>query len=84
MISLKVLSKFSKFLFRVFIELENSDSLKSLMTLVHGDAKIDNFLFKKVKEKLEETYTAMIIDWQGEILTSFEEESISICFRMWF
>ena len=35
------------------------------MTLVHGDAKLDNFLFKKVKENLEETYTAMIIDWQG-------------------
>lgn len=35
------------------------------MTLVHGDAKVDNFLFKKVKEKLEETYTTMLIDWQG-------------------
>ena len=35
------------------------------MTLVHGDAKLDNFLFRKVKENLEETYTAMMIDWQG-------------------
>ena len=47
------------------MDLENSASLKSLMTLVHGDAKLDNFLFRKVKERLEETYTAMIIDWQG-------------------
>ena len=61
----KVLAKFSKFLFRVFLDLENSESLKNLRTLVHGDAKLDNFLFKKVKEKLEETYTAMLIDWQG-------------------
>ena len=61
----QVLSKFSKFLFPVFIDLENSDALKQMMTLVHGDAKLDNFLFKKVKENLEETYTAMIIDWQG-------------------
>jgi len=61
----KVLSKFSKFLFKVFIDLENNSSLGNLMTLVHGDAKVDNFLFKKVKEKLEETYTTMLIDWQG-------------------
>ena len=35
------------------------------MTLVHGDAKLDNFMFRKVKEKLEESYTATMIDWQG-------------------
>ena len=35
------------------------------MTLVHGDAKLDNFLFRKLKEKLEETYSSMLIDWQG-------------------
>ena len=34
------------------------------MTLVHGDAKIDNFLFKKVGQSAEDKYTAMIIDWQ--------------------
>lgn len=59
------MSKFSKFLFPVFIGLENNESLKNLMTLVHGDAKLDNFLFRKLKEKLEETYTSMLIDWQG-------------------
>ena len=54
------------------------------MTLVHGDAKIDNFLFKKVKEKLEETYTAMIIDWQGEVQTRFEDESIETLCKTFF
>ena len=37
------------------------------MTLVHGDAKIDNFLFKKVGQSAEDKYTAMIIDWQVPI-----------------
>ena len=59
------MSKFTKFLFPVFIGLENNESLKNLMTLVHGDAKLDNFLFRKVKEQLDETYSSMLIDWQG-------------------
>ena len=57
--------KFSKFLFPVFHGMEKNQSLKHLMTFVHGDAKLDNFLFRKVKETLEETYTSMLIDWQG-------------------
>ena len=57
--------KFSKFLFPVFHGMEKKQSLKHLMTFVHGDAKLDNFLFRKVKETLEETYTSMLIDWQG-------------------
>ena len=40
------------------------------MTLVHGDAKIDNFLFKKVGQSAEDKYTAMIIDWQVTTLTN--------------
>ena len=63
-LSWQVLAKFSKFLFRVLVALEGGD-IQKLATLVHGDAKLDNFLFKKVKENLEETYTAMLIDWQG-------------------
>ena len=48
----------------MFLTLEGGD-IQNLATLVHGDAKVDNFLFRKVKENLEETYTAMLIDWQG-------------------
>jgi len=59
-----VLAKFHKFLFRVYKDLQNNKDLKNLMTLVHGDAKLDNFLFKK-KIMTEDTYTSMIIDWQG-------------------
>ena len=63
----QVLAKFHKFLFKVFIDLENKSSLKCLMTLVHGDAKVDNFMFKKckVEEEEEEAFTSMLIDWQG-------------------
>ena len=52
---------------KVFLDLENSQSLKSLMTLVHGDAKVDNFMFKRgnSKEEEEEVFTSMLIDWQG-------------------
>ena len=59
------MAKFHKFLFKVFIDLENNNSLKSLNTLVHGDAKLDNFMFKKSKEGKEDTFTSMLIDWQG-------------------
>ena len=38
--------------------------IQNLMTLVHGDAKLDNFLFKRQGQSAEDKYTAMIIDWQ--------------------
>ena len=49
------------------------------MTLVHGDAKIDNFLFKKVGQSAEDKYTAMIIDWQVPTLTSTDFLGILNC-----
>ena len=60
----KILGKFSKFLFPVFASLASSPALASLVTLVHGDAKLDNFLFRKEATQLEERYQAMLIDWQ--------------------
>jgi len=60
-----VLAKFSKFLFRVYKDLENKKELKQLMTLVHGDAKLDNFMFRKVHGTDIDTFKAMLIDWQG-------------------
>ncbi len=33
--------------------------------LIHGDSKIDNFMFKKAPGALDDHYIALIIDWQG-------------------
>ena len=33
--------------------------------MVHGDSKIDNFLFRKVAYSEEDTYSSVIVDWQG-------------------
>jgi len=62
---LMVLAKFHKFLFRVYKDLQKKESLAKLKTLVHGDAKIDNFLLKKLGYGDTDTFTAMMIDWQG-------------------
>ena len=60
----QVLAKFSRFLFKVYKDLQKKESLSRLKTLVHGDAKIDNFMLKKVYGT-EDVFTAMLIDWQG-------------------
>jgi len=62
---IQVLSKFYKFLYKVYADLQENDKLMRLKTLVHGDAKLDNFLFRKEGYGDEEKYSAMIIDWQG-------------------
>merc|ERR1719400_316043 len=55
---------FQKFLYRVYKDLQKKESLSRLKTLVHGDAKIDNFMLKKVYGETD-VFSAMIIDWQG-------------------
>jgi len=62
---LMVLAKFHKFLFRVYNDLVEKESHAKLKTLVHGDAKIDNFLLKKLGFGDSDKFTAMLIDWQG-------------------
>ena len=59
----QVLAKFHRFLFRVYKDLQKKDTLAKLKTLVHGDAKIDNFMLKKVYGE-NDVFTAMLIDWQ--------------------
>ena len=58
------MAKFNKFLYRVYKDLQKKETLSRLKTLVHGDAKIDNFMLKKVYGETD-VFSAMIIDWQG-------------------
>ena len=60
----QVLAKFHRFLYRVYKDLQKKDTLSKLKTLVHGDAKIDNFMLKKVYGE-NDVFTAMLIDWQA-------------------
>ena len=62
--NVQVLAKFHRFLFPVYKELQKKESLSKLKTLVHGDAKIDNFMLKKVYGETD-VFSAMLIDWQG-------------------
>ena len=32
--------------------------------MIHGDSKMDNFLFKKEAFAVEDSYEAVLIDWQ--------------------
>ena len=42
------LKKFHKFLLGIFHNLQRDKDMWCLMGMVHGDSKIDNFMFKKV------------------------------------
>jgi len=59
------LKKFSRFLLPIFHDLQRDKDLWNLKIMVHGDSKIDNFMFKKNVWSVEEEYLALIIDWQG-------------------
>lgn len=59
------LKKFHKFILGVFHDIQKDKELQKLKILVHGDSKIDNFMFKKNPWSVEEEYVALIIDWQG-------------------
>jgi len=59
------LKKFHKFLLGIFHNLQKDKDMWCLMGMVHGDSKIDNFMFKKNPWSPVEEYKALIIDWQG-------------------
>ena len=59
------LKKFSRFLLGIFHDLQRDKDLWNLKIMVHGDSKIDNFMFKKNQWTIEDEYIALIIDWQG-------------------
>ena len=46
----------------------STPGLDSLQTMIHGDSKMDNFMFRQMPKKPgeeEEEYEAVLIDWQG-------------------
>ena len=47
----------------------NTSSLEKLLTICHGDAKPNNFMFRKIEIDLEEMecegLEGILIDWQG-------------------
>ena len=61
---LSILTKFHAHIFNVFKKLKREMKLLG-KCIVHGDSKIDNFLYKKNIWTTEDEYQAMMIDWQG-------------------
>ena len=64
------LKKFSRFLLPIFHDLQRDKDLWKLKIMVHGDSKIDNFMFKKNPWSVEDEYVALIIDWQGKVFNT--------------
>ena len=54
------LKKFHKFLLGVFHDLTKDKEIWKFKIMVHGDSKIDNFMFKKVRSKQVKCSTAEV------------------------
>ena len=44
--------------------MHGSQALQQTTILIHGDSKLDNFLFKKIAWSDENAHEAKLIDWQ--------------------
>ncbi|XP_040565835.1 uncharacterized protein [Lepeophtheirus salmonis] len=62
---LSLLLKFHKHMYSAFRKVKKEVITHLGKTLIHGDSKIDNFMYKKITYSLEEEYSAQMIDWQG-------------------
>jgi len=71
------LARIAENLFGIFKEL-NTSSLEKLLTICHGDAKPDNFMFRKIEIDLEdmecEGLEGILIDWQGGFIGSVSND----------
>ncbi len=60
-----IYSECHPFLTRFVIRTPGLDSLR---TMIHGDSKMDNFLFRRASggsDQEEDVYESVVIDWQG-------------------
>jgi len=71
------LSKLQTNLFGIFKVL-NTSGLENLLTICHGDAKPDNFMFRKIEIDLEEMecegLEATLTDWQGGFIGAISND----------
>ena len=60
----------------------NTSSLEKLLTICHGDAKPDNFMFRKIEIDLEdmecEGLEGILIDWQGGFIGRYHLSCCSL------
>ena len=54
------LKKFHKFLLGIFHDIQRDKELWKLKIMVHGDSKVDNFMFKKV---IYFKYLSIVLSW---------------------
>jgi len=71
------LARIEQNLFGIFKAL-NTSGLEKLLTICHGDAKPDNFMFRKIEIDLEdmecEGLEGILIDWQGGFIGSVSND----------